>query len=318
MVIENVRMGALEKPWGSGHLGPWNAVNPNTSPIGELWFERTAECASEASLLLKLLFTSQPLSIQVHPTDAFAHALGLTHGKTEAWYILSAIGGSKVAVGLTRSLTAKQLRDAIIDGSIADLVQWRPVAKGDVIFVPAGTIHALGAGLIVAEVQQRSDTTFRLFDFGRGRALDVDNAVNGAYAGPADHQLISSPLDDVRILLVACEQFTLELIDLPPLSRWEFFSEKETWIFTLQGYASLGEIGAKAGEAVFLQMASAPLNVGAEGFKCLVAYADRRPNFNLLRNLKRENGDSAAREFSCNLALHESKNSWVRSAGVER
>jgi mannose-6-phosphate isomerase len=318
MVIENVRVEALEKPWGSNDLGPWNSANPNTSSIGELRFERVGTHASEASLLLKLLFTSQPLSIQVHPTDAFAHALGLEHGKTEAWYILSATGESKVAVGLTRSLTAKQLRDAIIDGSIADLVQWRPVASGDVVFVPAGTIHALGAGLIVAEVQQRSDTTFRLFDFGRGRALDVDNAVKGAYAGPADHRLISSSLDDVRILLVACEQFTLELIDLPPLSRWEFLSERETWIFTLQGYASLGEIGAKAGEAVFLQMASAPLNVGAEGFKCLVAYADRRPNFDLLRNLETEKDSSAARDFSCNLALHESKNSWVRSAGVER
>jgi mannose-6-phosphate isomerase len=285
MVIERVRMEPVEKPWGSNNLGPWSTINYKTSPIGELWFQRTGKCASDTSLLLKLLFTCQPLSIQVHPTDAFARSLGLKHGKTEAWYILSAVPGSKVAVGLTRRLTASQLRDAIIDGSIVDLVKWRLVAKDDVIFVPAGTIHALGSGLVVAEVQQRSDTTFRLFDFDRGRNLDVGNAVDAAYAGPADHQLISSRLTDVRTLLVSSKHFTLELIDLPPLSNWELVSEKETWIFGLQGYACFGEINSKTGEAIFVQMELVPLIIGAEGFKCLVAYADSEPISNLLRNV---------------------------------
>ena len=80
----------------------------------------------------------------------------------------------------------KQLRSAIDDGSIADLVEWRAVSSGDTIFVPAGTIHAIGAGLVIAEIQQRSDATFRLFDFGRGRELHVDNAIAVADAGPAN------------------------------------------------------------------------------------------------------------------------------------
>src|SRR5207247_461750 len=107
--------------------------------------------------LLKLLFTAQPLSIQVHPDDTLARSIGLPNGKTEAWYVLSAAPGARIALGLKRALTAVQLRAAIGDGSIAQVVQWRPVAKDDVIFVSAGTIHAIGAGLVVAEIQQRSD-----------------------------------------------------------------------------------------------------------------------------------------------------------------
>jgi mannose-6-phosphate isomerase len=93
--------------------------------------------APDPALLLKLLFTKEPLSIQVHPNDAFAQSIGLGHGKTEAWYILSATPGAKIAVGLKRQLTTPQLRASIEDGSISDLVQWHRVLKDDVIFVPA-------------------------------------------------------------------------------------------------------------------------------------------------------------------------------------
>src|SRR2546427_11957824 len=93
--------------------------------------------------LLKLLFTSEPLSIQVHPDDEFARSIGLPNGKNEAWYILSAAPGARGALGLKRRLTPQALRAAIRDGSIAHLTQWRPVAKGDIILFPAGTIHAI-------------------------------------------------------------------------------------------------------------------------------------------------------------------------------
>ena len=98
----------------------------------------------------------------------YAQSMGLPNGKTEAWYVLSATPEAKVALGLKRRLTPQQLREAIDDGSISDLVVWQAVSAGDVIFVPAGTIHAIGAGLVIAEIQQRSDATFRLFDHGRG------------------------------------------------------------------------------------------------------------------------------------------------------
>ena len=129
--------------------------------------------------------------------------MGLPNGKTEAWYILSAAPEAKVALGLSRRLTPQQLRKAIDDGSISDLVVWHTVSADDVIIVPAGTIHAIGSGLVIAELQQRSDTTFRLFDPGRNRELHVENAIMVADAGPAEFQARSSRLNPERRLLVS-------------------------------------------------------------------------------------------------------------------
>ena len=198
MTIEHACMQVVHKPWGSTDLRPWSELQSDGIPIGELWFQRADPTSPPPALLLKLLFTNEPLSIQVHPDDAFAQSIGMAHGKTEAWYILSAAPGAKVAVGLKGQLTAPQLRASIEDGSIADLVQWRPVRKDDAIFVPAGTIHAIGSGLVIAEIQQRSDATFRLFDYGRQRELHAVNAVASAHAGPAECQSIqgASPMPE--------------------------------------------------------------------------------------------------------------------------
>src|SRR5208283_3144675 len=120
-------MQVVHKPWGSSDLRPWSELQAGGNPIGELWFQRTDLTAPPPALLLKLLFTNEALSIQVHPDDAFAQSIGMEHGKTEAWYILSATPGAKIAIGLKRRLTTAQLRASIGDGSISDLVQWRRV-----------------------------------------------------------------------------------------------------------------------------------------------------------------------------------------------
>src|SRR5213078_909176 len=135
---------------------------------------------------------------------------------TEAWYVLSAAPGAKVALGLDRRLTQQQLRKAVDDGSISDLVAWQPVSPDDVIYVPAGTIHAIGAGLVIAELQQRSDATFRLFDHGRQRELHIESAITVANAGPADVQVQPSRLSNERTLLVSSPHFVLERLDLAP------------------------------------------------------------------------------------------------------
>src|ERR1700735_2891928 len=184
MAIEHASVRVVRKPWGVADLHPWSGIDGSGDSIGELWFQRVDRNAPTPALLLKLLFTSEPLSIQVHPDDAFARSIGLSNGKTEAWYILSAIPGAKVAVGLNYPRSATALRTAITDGSIANMVHWRPVHKGDVIFIPAGTIHAIGAGIVLAEIQQYSDATFRLFDYGRQRELHEDNAVAVLVSGP--------------------------------------------------------------------------------------------------------------------------------------
>src|SRR5882672_222950 len=143
MTIEQAMTHSLPKPWGVVDPRPWSSAGRDDHAIGEIWYERSSSAAVAPSLLLKLLFTSQPLSIQVHPGDAYAQSIGLPNGKTEAWYVLSAASEAKVALGLKLHLTPQEMRDAANDGSISDLVVWHEVWAGDTIFVPAGTIHAI-------------------------------------------------------------------------------------------------------------------------------------------------------------------------------
>lgn len=159
MAIEHAAVQVVRKPWGVVDLHPWNDIDGSKDPVGELWFQRPDQSAPIPELLLKLLFTSEPLSIQVHPDDAFARSVGLQNGKTEAWYILSATPDARVGLGLTLHLAPPELRAAIKSGAIAGLVNWCSVKKGDIIFVPAGTIHTIGAGIVLAEF---SSTAMRL------------------------------------------------------------------------------------------------------------------------------------------------------------
>jgi mannose-6-phosphate isomerase len=292
MTIEHASMRVVDKPWGSTDLRPWSEIHHDGAAIGELWFQRADKSAPDPALLLKLLFTKEALSIQVHPDDAFAQSIGLAHGKTEAWYVLSATPGARIAVGLTRQLAAPQLRSAIEDGSISGLVQWRGVLKDDVIFVPAGTIHAIGAGLVIAEIQQRSDATFRLFDHGRQRELHADNAVAAAHAGPAGRQSAPERLTDARILLVASPYFVLERIDLPPQSNWDLHAEHETWVLVVEGHARIGLTNACVGEAIFLDAERTGIKVGSDGLKGLVAYLGPEPDPSLLHDRDGQNADS--------------------------
>ena len=114
MTIEHAIAHSLQKPWGVVDPRPWSSAGRDDNTIGEIWYERVGLAANAPSLLLKLLFTSQPLSIQVHPDDAYAQSIGLSNGKTEAWYILSASSEAKVALGLQRRLTSQEMRHAAV------------------------------------------------------------------------------------------------------------------------------------------------------------------------------------------------------------
>lgn len=233
---------------------------------------------------MKLLFTQQPLSIQVHPDDFHAHGLGLPRGKTEACYILSAQPGARIALGLTQSLTRPALRAAIQDGTIEHLVRWQTVTAGEVISVPAGTIHALGAGLVVAEIQQASDITFRLFDFGRGRALHIDEAVAVADAKPAPARPTPRRLSDNRLLLATSPYFTLERISLGARTNWRLQADQETWLLLLAGRAAVGEIEMRVGDVLFLDADAIAFTAGPDGVEALVAYVGTEPVDDLLQD----------------------------------
>jgi mannose-6-phosphate isomerase len=304
MAIEQAGVRIARKPWGSHDLRPW-AKTRHDDAIGEIWFERADAQAPDPALLLKLLFTKEALSIQVHPDDGLAQSLGMGNGKTEAWYILSAEPGAQVAVGLTRRLTQPELRHAILDGSIADIVDWRDVIAGDVIFVPAGTIHAIGAGLVVAEIQQRSDTTFRLFDYGRKRELHVEQAVAAADLEPAKARAIPMDLTEVRTQLVFCPFFVLERVNLPAGSTWELNAECETWMLVIAGEIDVGKASAGIGDALFADASHTHIKAGSNGLTALLAYADAQPRSDLLRNLDIRTAKPASRHLEQALIHHQ-------------
>jgi len=285
MTIEQARVRAVRKPWGASDLQPWSDISGAVDAVGELWFERADEFGPAPALLIKLLFTSAPLSIQVHPDDTFARAMGLPNGKSEAWYILSAKPGARIGIGLTHRVTPQQLRTSITDGSIVELVQWRPVANGDVVFIPAGTIHALSAGIVLAEIQQRSDTTFRLFDYDRARDLDIDSGIAVANAWPLRPQANPIRLSDERVALIASRHFVLERIDLQPASSWALLAEPETWILVLGGHAAIGLSLVSIGQALFVGGGRNSIKDGADGLTVLVAYPAARPVAALLQRL---------------------------------
>lgn len=283
MALELARIHIVRKPWGSTDLRPWHGYHNSKAAVGEVWFERTDSAAPSPALLLKLIFTNEPLSIQVHPADALARTIGLAHGKSEAWYVLAATADARIAVGLNHQLTPAQLRLSILDGSITERVQWRRVRVGDSTFVPPGTIHAIGAGLVIAEVQQRSDATFRLFDYGRNRELHVDLGIAAASADQRERRAPRRKLTDSRTLLVCGPRFVLERLALPDGCLWDLDAPGETWLFTLAGAGRVGSIDVAAGIAIFLQADRARIEAGPDGLEGLVAYVGSDPAPDLLR-----------------------------------
>ena len=231
----------VEKPWGRTKLPPpFSAAEGKR--VGEIWFGRDGSLP----LLAKYLLTSENLSIQVHPNAEQAKLRGLSRGKSECWLVLDAEPGAKIGLGLRREVSEDELRSAALDGSIEDLVDWRPVKAGDFIYVAAGTIHAIGGGISLLEFQQYSDATFRLYDFGRARPLHLENAVavanRGPYAEPTqrvengeDRVLVSGP--DFR--LVHCHSDCLR--------------DRQRWILPLEGRVASAGQSAAAGECLLLE-----------------------------------------------------------------
>jgi mannose-6-phosphate isomerase len=165
-----------EKVWGSTGLSPW-FPNPENK-TGEVWFDGGGHLP-----LIKFLFTTDRLSVQVHPDDEQA-AVHHSRGKTEMWYVLQAAPGAQVAIGFRQRISREELREAAIDGTIVALLNWIRVRPGDTLFVPAGTVHAIGAGLALCEIQQRSNITYRLFDYGRPRELHLEEGLAVSCLGP--------------------------------------------------------------------------------------------------------------------------------------
>ncbi|MBB3360143.1 MULTISPECIES: class I mannose-6-phosphate isomerase [unclassified Novosphingobium] len=176
----------VEKPWGKDVLpAPFSA--PEGKRIGEIWFEPPADAPN---LLVKYIFTSEKLSVQVHPSDAQAAAAGeKDRGKEECWLVIAAEPGATLGVGFKGHVDHDTMRAAALDGSIEDMLVWHPVKPGDFFYIPANTVHAIGAGVSVIEIQQNSDITYRLYDYGRPRELHLDAGIAVSRGEPLDPAL---------------------------------------------------------------------------------------------------------------------------------
>jgi mannose-6-phosphate isomerase len=171
----------VAKPWGRERLpAPFDATRPDK--IGEIWFEPPPELDR---LLVKYIFTSEALSVQVHPSDEQTEDRGMgKQGKEECWLIIDAEPGAALGIGFDVPIGEDAMRAASLDGSIEELLTWHPVRRGDFFYIPANTVHAIGAGISLIEVQQNSDITYRLYDYGRPRELHLDEGVAVARGEP--------------------------------------------------------------------------------------------------------------------------------------
>lgn len=174
---------SVAKPWGQSGLPELFGKQPS-DPIGEIWFE--APKGVTPALMIKYLFTSEKLSIQVHPNDRQARRQGFPNGKDECWYVLDAKPDAVLGLGLTKEVSKTKLHAAVVCGQLDPLIDWKPVKAGDFFFVPAGTIHAIGPGVTLVEVQQNIDLTYRLYDYGRGRDLHLEEALSVSTLSPYD------------------------------------------------------------------------------------------------------------------------------------
>lgn len=259
---------AVEKPWGRTDLDAIFGASPDRR-VGEIWFTHPA--LEDPPLLAKYIFTSEKLSVQVHPDDKGARDRGIRSGKNECWYILNADRGTKLGLGLQSIVSKDDLRSAAIDGSIESLLDWRPVEAGDFFYVPAGTIHAIGAGIALLEIQQNSDVTYRLYDYGRPRELHLEDGIDVALRRPHAGVKLRET-EAVNSVLLNEDAFSVvraDSIQGVPHS----LQGRQRWVMPLAGVASSSGEEASAGECLLIP-ANAELSL-SPGAKVIIAVAGR-------------------------------------------
>lgn len=204
----------VEKPWGRERLPAPFSDADSGQRIGEIWFEPPPELSC---LRVKYIFTSENLSVQVHPNNQQAQAAGVgPAGKEECWLIIAAEPGAALGIGFREPIGPEAMRQAALDGSIEDLLVWHPVRAGDFFYIPAGTVHAIGAGVSLIEVQQSSDITYRLYDYGRARELHLDAGIAVANGGAYDPSLRQHVAPQGTTELVRGRYFTAHRLDGAP------------------------------------------------------------------------------------------------------
>jgi mannose-6-phosphate isomerase len=228
-----------ERVWGRPSLKPWYEETGTKELVGEAWLtgpdcivetgdlegktfktvaaDHSAELGGgEFPLLVKMLFPNAKLSVQVHPNDTQAQAMGQPRGKTECWYVLEAEPGATVALGLKPGVTPDKVRAGVADGTMESLMEWVPVEEGDMIFVDAGTVHAIGPGVVLLETQQTCDVTYRLYDYGRPRELHLEQGIAVMQMKTRAGKVAPREMDGFTRLIEE-QYFTVDRFELEPM-----------------------------------------------------------------------------------------------------
>lgn len=241
----------VEKLWGRTDLPAIFAAASTGRQIGEVWFESAD--GRDLPLLVKYIFTSERLSIQVHPDDVQAVDKGLVRGKEEIWYILDCEPGATLGIGLIAPLTPDQFRAAAQDGSLEQWIDWKPVKPGDCYFIPAGTVHAIGAGITLAEIQQNSDITYRLYDYGRPRELHLEDGVAVSHLLPYARDLTEAPLgSETRLIGDDEAPFSLDLVHWSGDQSISLPDGKPLWFTPLSGAGTVNGLSWEKGDCLLL------------------------------------------------------------------
>ncbi len=262
----------VEKPWGRHDLWPGFEDAPQGSrPIGEVWFQAPkGQGEDDPELLIKYLFTAEKLSVQVHPTDDYARAHGHERGKSEAWQILSADPSATIAIGTLKPMTKDELRQSAEDGSIEGDLDWKSVKADQFWYSPAGTIHAIGPGLIVIEIQQNVDLTYRLYDYGSDRELHLTDGV--AVADPVPYVAPFTPYEigEGRKILSGDGAFVVERLTTSRAGTLAATDDKPIWLIPLKGEGKVDGAPIAPG-GVWLADSAVALEV-EDGCDLLLAY----------------------------------------------
>lgn len=302
-----------ERVWGRRDLRPWYDRSDLPEAIGEAWLtgpESAIETGplagmtlaeavqkhpqailgvssedgqpAEFPLLIKLLFPNDKLSVQVHPNDAQAQALGQPRGKTECWYVLAADPDAHVALGLKAGVRRAEVEASVANHSMEQLLEMVPVSAGEMVFVDAGTIHAIGPGVTLLETQQTSDITYRMYDYGRPRELHLQKGLDVMLTGTRAGKVTPVERDGYTRLIEEL-YFTVDRYDLAPETPAELPGWSAGCLVALDGSGTVAsevgeDVAVAVGQAVLLPLGCAvTVNPGADGLSFAHCFASSAP-----------------------------------------
>ena len=284
----------VTRVWGYHDLAPWYDRVADIEPLGEVWltgddclieggphrgqtlgslFEQAspallgpAATSAGSPLLIKMIFARGKLSVQVHPDDKMAQKYGEPRGKTECWYALAAQPGAEVAVGLKPGVSLAQVEQEIHDGTLEASLNMLPIVAGDLVFVDAGTVHAIWPGSVLLETQQNSDLTYRMYDYGRPRELHIEKSLEATKLVTRAGK-VEPVVQPDRTILIDADYFRVERVPV---------SSSRSGVSLLkpaQTAAGLAYLFAAAGAGRITGSAFAPVDLPARAVVCIPAAA---------------------------------------------